>query len=194
MPGGGEVRRVPSRLYWVSYSRQKTQGLTRTGRQTNVYDMDKQIPEIGEKYAARFRSRIVVGGDDECWPWRGRGKGRPEFRVTSSEKLNAAPVALILDGQPKPFEGARALHSCDNDRCMNPRHLRWGTQRENIEDKVKRRRCACGERAAKSKLKEGDVREIRASEETGIVLGRRYGVTPKSIYEIKRGHTWRHVE
>lgn len=31
-----------------------------------------------------------------------------------------------------------ALHSCDNRKCCNPRHLRWGDAKENACDAVER--------------------------------------------------------
>lgn len=33
-----------------------------------------------------------------------------------------------------------ALHSCDNPRCVNPSHLRWGTAADNTNDAVTRKR------------------------------------------------------
>ena len=33
-----------------------------------------------------------------------------------------------------------ALHSCDNPVCCNPDHLRWGTQKDNTQDKFDRDR------------------------------------------------------
>ena len=33
-----------------------------------------------------------------------------------------------------------SLHSCDNKRCVNPAHLRWGSARDNKRDALERRR------------------------------------------------------
>jgi len=36
--------------------------------------------------------------------------------------------------------GRHALHSCDNQRCIEPSHLRWGSPADNMQDKVNRGR------------------------------------------------------
>ena len=45
-------------------------------------------------------------------------------------------LALYLDTniphKPKPW--IDLCHACHNDKCSNPKHLYWGTRRENIED------------------------------------------------------------
>lgn len=35
-------------------------------------------------------------------------------------------------------------HTCDNPACMNPLHLKIGTHYDNVRDRVKRGRSACG--------------------------------------------------
>jgi hypothetical protein len=149
---------------------------------------------VSPEYAKRFRSRVDRRGRDECWPWKAEFKRAPEFRAAPNWKGFATHVALVLAGKPRPFPDAMALHSCDNRGCMNDRHLRWGTQQENIADKVERRRCARGEAAPNAKLTIKEVRIIRSlPNESGLKLGKRFGVAAETIYGIRRGHTWKDV-
>lgn len=37
-------------------------------------------------------------------------------------------------------DGLLVLHSCDNPPCCNPKHLRLGTMKDNMEDKIARGR------------------------------------------------------
>lgn len=48
-------------------------------------------------------------------------------------------IALYEFGQCPPGKGF-VLHSCDRPECINPEHLRWGSQAENMRDKQERGR------------------------------------------------------
>lgn len=45
------------------------------------------------------------------------------------------------------------MHTCDNPRCVNPAHLRLGTQRDNIMDMHKKGRFKGGAPAGNSNAK-----------------------------------------
>ncbi|WP_257556500.1 hypothetical protein [Sphingobium sp. CFD-2] len=83
-----------------------------------------------------FWSKVDRKGDDECWLWTG-AKNDGGYGTLSTRK--ASHVSLEIDGRPRPPK-AFALHSCDNPPCVNPKHLRWGSNKENMRDMVKRRR------------------------------------------------------
>lgn len=48
-------------------------------------------------------------------------------------------VALIEHSGEMP-NGRVAMHSCDNPRCIEPTHLSWGTQKDNMRDKANKGR------------------------------------------------------
>jgi hypothetical protein len=83
------------------------------------------------------------------------------------------------------------LHSCDTRACTNTRHLRRGTQTENMADKVKRGRHLKGEQMSNAKLDEAKVAHIRSSTETRAALARLYNVSPGLVSAIRLGHKWR---
>lgn len=144
---------------------------------------------------------------DECWNWTGHlsptGYGRFRFRGKHFRAHRFAWVAFVgeIDG------GIFVLHKCDNPRCVNPAHLFLGTHDDNMADKVQKNRqarglaivgnrnTARGERAGRPKLKEADIKDIRASyrKEANAAIARRYGVSKVLVGLIMKRKAWKHV-
>lgn len=143
----------------------------------------------------RFSSRFEQAGADDCWNWtyikNPGGHGR---MWASGRNTLASHIALHMDGKPRP-SGLAALHSCDNPACVNPKHLRWGTQTENIADRVSRNRsgAAHGERNGAAKLNAADVLKIRADQRSSRVVAALFGVSQVMVCKIKTGKAWAHV-
>lgn len=94
----------------------------------------------------RFWSKVDRRGQDECWPWFGAliKHGYGQF-YTHERKYLAHRISCSL-AHPNPNAMPNVLHSCDNPRCCNPGHLRWGTQADNVRDAVERGRVQRGKR------------------------------------------------
>lgn len=128
-------------------------------------------------------------GDDECWEWMGCRKDTGYGQLTSGMRRHAAHrVALQLSGVRIP-KGMNVLHSCDNPPCVNPRHLRVGTQAENSMD------VAIRSRSGVRKLSDDDVREIRSlrGKMTISEIARRFGVGKSQVARIHKGQSRHHV-
>ena len=89
------------------------------------------------------------------------------------------------------------MHLCDVPGCYNPRHLRGGTQAENMADMKRkgRGRGPVGEGQHSAVLTEAQVVEIKDTppDTTNQELAKKYGVSTKTIYRIKMGKTWKHL-
>ncbi len=89
----------------------------------------------------RFFSKVAdYTNPEKCWEWAASlsGSGRPQL-LWNGKLSQATHIALQLDGRPRQ-DGLFALHTCDNPGCVNPQHLWWGTQRDNIHDAMKKGR------------------------------------------------------
>jgi hypothetical protein len=97
-------------------------------------------------------------------------------------------------------KGIFVLHKCDNRKCVNPRHLWLGTQKENIQDALAKGRMrypdSKGERNYSHKLKEKDIRKVRSCYEAGVLqtkLAEMFGVCQSSISRIVTHKRWKHI-
>jgi hypothetical protein len=141
-------------------------------------------------------ARTIRNEQSNCLEWQGsrRSFGHGELRVNSRNDSVHRLMATLIYGEPN---GRYALHSCDNPPCINPDHLRWGSQKENLlEMQAKGRKfIAYGEQTTSSKLTIADVREIRQlfPSLNKSELARMYGVTQPTIRKVVENITWQNV-
>ena len=111
------------------------------------------------------------------------GKNWASHRVAAEDYYGAIPA------------GAHTLHHCDNPPCVNAKHLYFGTDQDNVNDKVRRGRETRGESINTAKLTGKDVREIRRELPftTERALGKVYGVTGSTIHKVKSRDSWKHI-
>lgn len=137
-------------------------------------------------------SRVEKTG--ECWLWKGSlnpdGYGKITLPVNESNRTIAAHrlVWEMVKGEiPK---GLLCCHSCDVRHCVNPSHIWLGTQKENIQDMVRKGR-------KPSKLKPKQVLEIYALLQENTLtyreIGQRFGVGTTIVRDIGSGKKWSHL-
>lgn len=98
---------------------------------------------------------------DECWLWKGglTSKGYGHLRVDGRIE-RAHRVLYEMAVGPIP-DGLVVRHDCDTPRCVNPFHLRVGTQAQNMQDAVERGLMPSGEYHGRTKLTSDQIAEIR---------------------------------
>jgi hypothetical protein len=142
-----------------------------------------------------FWSKVAITANpDKCWEWQAcktaSGYGKLTYKRIS---YVAHRFAWFLTYGRLPEK--LLLHSCDNRPCVNPRHLREGTYKDNSDDMVSRHRHRTGESHSFAKLTEADLDRIEALLKTDITqrqIARMHSVTESVITEIKKGRTWKH--
>lgn len=153
------------------------------------------IPRLTVKQLADFWSKVDKKSDDFCWLWKSYfGKdGYGRFQI-GDKQFRASRVMLSVIG--KRNNKLEVCHSCNNTLCVNPSHLRFGTNRDNYNDKVLAERDTKGSRHGESKLSEMDIPIIRALSAIFEYksIGRIFGVSASMICRIVRGRNWTHVK
>ena len=157
-----------------------------------------QASVIPDKIIARFWGHVDRGAAGDCWLWRDHadkdGYGRFIYQVNGVRHHHPAThLALHLDGKVRPPDWPFALHSCDNPPCVNPAHLSWGTNAENMVHRSVRDRLARGERHGMTRLQENDIHRIRADSRSSPKVARDFGVSESTVQKIRRGECWQHV-
>lgn len=149
--------------------------------------LDKTISEILSKYG------VDTSGD--CWLWtRGRDSyGYAQASLGGKVQLVHRFVCRIATGED--IAGKVVMHTCDTPHCINPAHLRIGTQLDNIRDRVlKGRNGACrGDAAPWSKVNSEAVERLRRDFAAGRnrnEISQAYGISKTQMYRIVARESW----
>ena len=149
----------------------------------------------------RFLKKFKVGSPSDCWLWTGAktGKGYGAIQEAGKgSKLLLAHRVSFEHFKRALVDGEYVLHSCDVRNCVNPNHLRAGTQSENIIEAFEKGRktlpAHSGEANGKSKLTLEQVKFIRAHPEMQhLQLAKLFGLSPNCIRGVRIGRTWKDV-
>lgn len=129
---------------------------------------------------------------DEClqWPFSFKGNGYGQVAVNGKNSSAHRVACELANGLP-PSDEYDAAHNCGNRACVNGRHLRWATAKENSADRIIHGTHREGEKAGPAKLTNEQAREIQVAAGKQRDIARLYGVTQKVVSLIKRGKTYR---
>lgn len=134
---------------------------------------------------------------EEClpWPYGSTSEGYGLININGKKRL-ATRVVCEHEHGPPPTPEHQAAHNCGKGHlgCVNPRHLRWTTRKENYDDRLIHGTVSRGERNGLAKLTEAQVLEIRASQKPQSQLAAEYGVAQSNISQIKSRKNWAWLE
>lgn len=159
-----------------------------------------------EKELRRFWSKVAItSNSDECWEWQrgiknGYGIFGFKYRTWYAHRFS---YELAYGAIP---QGLFVCHSCDNKKCVNPKHFFLGTDQDNKDDMVRKGRHAHGSRLSPLRrgekhpshiLTEDRVRYIRERYAVGDItqtaLAIEVGMSLSTVNHIVRGRKWKHV-
>lgn len=147
----------------------------------------------------RFIKKVKIA-DSGCWEWMGSrwgycGNIPKAYGVISVEGKNYSAHRWIYSyvNNKQLDKDTYICHRCDNTLCVNPNHLFEGNVQDNIDDRNIKNRQAKGEKHGGAKLTEQDVIEIRSNKIDSKVMAEKYNVHRDTIYKIRSGDSWKHL-
>lgn len=186
-------------------AKQRRQYCLKTKEQKREYDKKYREQNKAKEIARRIKIRITplerffkyvdITDETDCWLWKGQipKERRYGYFTINSKALRAHRyIYTQIFGEIK--KGYEVCHTCDNPSCVNPWHLFLGTHEDNMKDMVNKNRSRKGEKSAKAKLTQEEVLKIKHDERKASFLSTEYKVSKSTIYDIKKGKTWCHLE
>jgi hypothetical protein len=168
------------------------------------YEGAYQVSSCGR---VRSLDRRVLCSDGDVHMYKGPvlrpSLGRADYSIvtigrrTHGRRKTRYLHELILTAfaEPRPFPKAVARH-LDGDKTNNAvNNLRWGTHKENCEDRDRHGRGQHGSQNPRAKLTEAAVCEIRRLHYLvpHRELARRYRVSPSAVAHIHCRRSWTRV-
>lgn len=144
----------------------------------------------------RFEEKFVRGTEDECWEWTAAltGDGYGIIGIDGKPVLSHREAYRLYKGDPT---GHLVCHSCDNRKCVNPKHLWLGDVGKNNNDRHSKGRSRgashSGEANPSAKINADIAREIFAANGSYEKLGKRFGLNWGTIRDIRKGKIWSHA-
>ena len=147
----------------------------------------------------RFHSKYSPEPNTGCWIWTGSDNYRYGLIASNGRQMKAHRVSYELHHGSIPA-GMVVMHQCDNPLCVNPAHLKLGTQLDNIKDRDRKGRQVpsrpTGQLNGMSKLSVSAVQSIKSLAEAGSLhsdLAVLFGVSRTCVSFISSGKRWAHV-
>lgn len=153
----------------------------------------------GKTAAERFKMQYKVA-ENGCWLWIGGrdsdGYGTFKGSHLGQELKRAHRWSWAYHNNQTIPKLANICHTCDTPACVNPAHLWLGTVAENQSDKWQKGRggILTGELSPHAKVSEVQVLEILSDPRPHARIAADYGVTARTISDIKMRRSWAHIE
>ena len=160
----------------------------------------------------RFWDKVDVKENNECWNWKAVKSGNYGMFWYKNKMVLSHRMAYALEhnnlsiiNHNKNYHKNNnnfecVLHHCDNPLCCNPNHMYIGNNKDNINDKVTRKRSQkmIGSLNGHSKITEQDVINIRKEyiprKNGGLkTIAEKYGISVTNIHDIIKRKIWSHI-
>jgi len=142
--------------------------------------------------AERLERGAKANPNTGCIEWVGYTRGGYGSLRIDGKQLQAHRVAYEISKGPIP-EGLFVCHKCDNRRCINIEHLFLGTNKDNVDDMVNKRRHNFGDKHPNTVVTKKVKDEMVPFVASGITvleiakrLGIKYGTAKHYVAAIRK--------
>jgi len=145
---------------------------------------------------SRFWSNVKIDTPEKCWIWSGNldRQGYGKIGIRTLPTRGAHRIAYMLTHSCSLSRETIIRHTCDNPPCCNPNHLKTGTTKDNINDKILRHRTCYGSTNRGAKLSLDDVKEIIKLRQAGIkrnLIAQQFSINANHVSRLLSGSRWK---
>jgi hypothetical protein len=179
----------------------------------NINTIYKDIIKNNDNFRLRFESHILpnwrtknpnnlkeyIYHIDKCWEtnYAISYNGYCHFTINRNT-IDIQRLAWMLFHKKDIPVGMVIRYKYHNKKCCNPYHLIIGTSYDNVQDNIKDKRHAYGERNNKSKLKTFQIKQIlidvfNKKYKTRNEISKIYNVNPSTIENIFKRKRWIYI-
>lgn len=149
----------------------------------------------GKGKGLQFLEEAISSDSQDCiiWPFYKMKNGYGQVGTHDGMSLAHRYVCTRFHGNP-PKENSQARHLCGNRACVNPKHIRWGSPKQNEDDK--RNHGTWYKRISNGKWSESVVKSMREEYDMGVapkIISKKYNVPWSTVMKIVRRETWKHL-
>jgi hypothetical protein len=132
-----------------------------------------------------------VNKTNNCWEWTRslNSQGYGNFSLGQHKVYRAHRWIYEYVHNKKLPKDIYVCHVCDNPKCVRPDHLFEGTQKDNMQDMIQKKRQAKNKKGI-SKLTELDIKLIRQDKRKRKYIAEQYNVDVATVSRIRLGQTW----
>jgi predicted XRE-type DNA-binding protein len=164
-------------------------------------DRDEQLKSQRRQEDSELESiekrKQHINLSETCMIWDGAeaNSGYGQVKTGKYRGTTAHRASLIEFTGIDPIDrNIHACHACSNKKCVNPKHLYWGTHKENQRDKVNDGASQRGSDRWNAKLTEENVLQIcfllDNTDKSQTEIASMFGIDRKSVSHIDRGIIW----
>lgn len=139
---------------------------------------DLLVELLIEPFFRRFKENYELAAETFCWIWKGRTDkdGQPVFSIAGTPRSARVVAWWLFNGNIEKGLRLYRGETC-HPNCVRPSHMTPSRVPPHL-----------------TKIDEGIVRVIRASDKDDVALAQEYHISVGTVRNVKQKKTWAHVQ